>query len=70
MTVQEQKTPTMSGNWTMVIHDMSRQGTANLGATNTTVTSLNESTREQYVRETTTKFIMENKELFDRLAKQ
>jgi len=28
----------------------------------------NSSREEEYVRETTTKFIMENKELFDKLA--
>jgi hypothetical protein len=67
MMAQEQKTPTIiSGNWIMVIRETSRQGTANPGA----VTFLDESTREQYVRETTTRFIIENKDLFDRLAKE
>lgn len=72
MIIQDQKTPTMSGNWNMVVvPDTTKQDTANpVGVSNATITFLDESAREQYVRETTTRFIMKNKDLFDRLAKE
>jgi hypothetical protein len=67
--VQEQKTATMSTGWTTVVHDTTKQGTANQG-TAATITFLDESAREQYVKQTTTRFIMENKQLFDELARE